>query len=146
MRGHWQRLLIQAGILGSMIVVNFIDQTIYSVAIIISLAILPAITWTVFGILLWTENQAIDLKSDSQSLHDRVDDALSVALASTVGAIVGLLILGRILKLIDVPVGNVVSIGIGYTMVALSLPALGFLKTWREKWFPEILIANGKEE
>lgn len=134
MRRHWSRLFVELGILASMIVVNAIDGQLYLNLISLSLVILPVAGWTVFGLLLWTARQAPDI----QSLHERVDDALTLALITTVAALIALEVLGRQIGIITAPIGNWVTVALGYIVVMISVPALSFLQTWRSVYLPMV--------
>lgn len=134
MMGHWKRFFIQMGILVSMVIVNAIDQNIYFALVSFSIIVLPVASWTVFGLLLWTSHEAPDVKS----LRDRVDDALTLALISTVAASIGVLLLARLLGIITNPVGGFISVALGFIVVEVSFPAIGFLRTWRDLYLPMI--------
>jgi hypothetical protein len=134
MRGHWGRLAVQIAILISMIVINAIDGNLYLNLISLSLVVLPVAGWTVFGLLLWTAKQAPDI----QSLHERVDDALTLALVSSVAAVIAAVVLGRMLGVITISLGNWVTVGIGYIVVGVSIPAISFLRTWRNVYLPMV--------
>lgn len=134
MRGHWQRLITQLAILTSMSAVYLVDGGLFVNLVSISLVILPVATWTVFGVLLWLSNQAPDI----ESLHDRVDDALSASLGSTAAAVVGALLLLRLIGVITAPIGPFISIGIAFVVVTVSIPSLSILRTAVRVWLPII--------
>jgi divalent metal cation (Fe/Co/Zn/Cd) transporter len=134
MKGHWRRLVVQVGLFVSGATVEFISQDVFVVVVALLIVALPIASWTVFGLLLWTSSQAPDI----QSLYERVDDALTLALVSTLAAIVGLLVLGRLFHIIDAPVGPVITVCLGWIVVGVSIPALGFLRTWRDIYLPMV--------
>lgn len=127
------------GILATMLVVNEVSTDLYVGLIALSIIVLCAASWTVFLLLLWTERQAPDI----QSLHDRVDDALTLALVSTVAAVIGFITLGRLFGLITVTVGTFITVGLGFIVVEVSIPAIGFLRTWRDVYLP---MVRGKRD
>lgn len=149
MTGHWWRLIVQLVILVSMLVVNALDGTTYAAAVSVSVIALPVASWTVFAILLWTEHEVSKTTLESiQSLHERVDDALTLAIISTVAGGIGILTLARIIGIITVPIGGLVTVALGFIVIEISLPALGFLQTWRNDWLPTLLQErkDAKEE
>jgi hypothetical protein len=134
MRGHWRRLLVQIAILASMLLLNAISADLYVGLVSISIVALPVASWTVFAMLLWTSQQAPDI----QSLSERVDDALTLSLISSVAAGIGTLVLGKLLGFITTPTVSIVTVGLGFIVVEVSIPAIGFLRTWRDIYLPMV--------
>lgn len=137
---HLRTLVIQACILISMAVLAVVDSNAYLVIVSVSLLILPPINWTVAGVLLWTTRQDPSVRS----LADAADNALTLAISSTAAAFVALLILGRAVGILPIPVavGNIISVMLGFIVVTSSLPAFRFLQTWREVWMPMVRIGR----
>lgn len=134
MRRHWRRFLLQIAILISMVVVNAIDGEFFVTVVALSLVAFLAATWTVFGILLWMSSKAPEI----ESLADRVDDALSAALGSTVAAGIALLVLGRQFGIITAPVGSFITVGLSFVVVTISVPSLSQTRTAVRIWLPMI--------
>lgn len=139
MNGHWRPVLVQALIFVGMSVVALLSPTTYVTLIALTLVALPVATWTVFFVLLWTSRQATDIAS----LHEAVDDALTMSVNSTMAAVLGLLVLGRQAGFIQAPIGTFVTLALGYVVVAMSIPALRKLRVWRDVWVP--IIRSRKE-
>jgi len=134
MKGHWQRFLLQLAILISMSVVYSVDNNLFTLLVSASLIVIPTGTWTVFGILLWMSNKAPEI----ETLADRVDDALSAALASSVAAVIGAAIILKIAHLIDVPIGPLINVGLAFVVVTAAVPSLTYLRTAVRVWLPMI--------
>lgn len=132
MRNHWKRPIILLLILVSMALVYSVNALLYTAIVSLSLVVLPVADWTVFGILLWTSNQAPEI----DSLRERVDDMLTLSIGATVLAVIGALVFGRITGIVTIQVGPLITIGLGFAAVVISVPALGALRTWRDVWLP----------
>lgn len=134
MSRHWRRVAALATILGSMVLVYSVSDLLYTAIVSLSLVVLPVADWTVFAILLWTSKQAPEI----DSLRERVDDMLTLSIAATTLAVIGALVFGRIAGFITIQVGPIVTIGLGFAAVLISVPALGALRTWRDVWLPKL--------
>ena len=134
LRRHRRRFLLQLAILISMVIVDLVSDDVFVAIVAISIIILPTATWTVFTLLLWSSSKAPDI----ESLAERVDDALSAALSSTVAAVIGAIVFLRIAGIVNVPIGSFLSIGLAFIIVTTSVPALSFLKTWRDVYLPMV--------
>ena len=133
-RGHWLNLAIQIAILIVMLGIAAISIDIYVGLVAVLLLVLPAVNWTVAGVLLWTSRQDTTVRS----LSDAADNALTWAVNSTVAAIVAGMVLARSLGLLSSPIGSVTGVLLGFIVVTGSLPALRFLRTWRDVWLPMV--------
>jgi hypothetical protein len=138
MRGHWRRLMIQAAILLSMIVVNFIDDQIFTMMVSASLIVIPVVTWTIAAFLLWMSSKAPDI----ETLAERADDALTAAISSTVAAFVAAIVILRLLGIITGPIASYISVGISFVVVTSSLPSLAQSRVAIRVWLP-MLRARG---
>lgn len=134
MSGHWRRLAIQIAIGASMLAVNAINEDLFLVLVSASLLVAPIIIWTVFGVLLWLSRQAPDI----ESLSEAVDDMLTLGVASTVGAVIAGITLARFIGILDQSIGSLLTVGLGYIIVAVAIPAISKLRTVRDVWFPMI--------
>lgn len=135
MRGHWRRLIAQLVIGAVMLAINYISSDLYIALVSITLLILPVFVWTVFFVLLWLSRRAPDIRS----LSDRVDDMLTLGLASTVAALIAITVLLRIVGIITQPVGSIITVGLGFVVVAVAIPAVTQLRTVRDVWLPMVM-------
>jgi len=135
MKGHWRRLGVQVAIGVSMLLVNAFSDQLYLVLVSLSLLIAPVIIWVVFAIMLWLSRQAPDIVS----LSENVDDMMTLGIASTVGAIIAGITLARLVGVITQPVGSLITVGLGYIVVAIAIPAMTKLRTMRDVWLPDVL-------
>lgn len=134
MRRHWRRFFLQVSILVIMVAVNAIDEKLLVLLVALALVAAPAATWTVFGILLWLSVKAPEI----DSLSDRVDDALSAAMGSTVAAGIGVLVLLRLASVITTPLGSLVTVGLAFVVVTVSIPSISLLPVVRDVWLPRV--------
>jgi hypothetical protein len=129
-----RRLLIQVAILVSQTAFFFISEALYTIAITGTILVTLPISWIVAVILAWTSHKAPDIKS----LEGRADTMLTLAMAHTAVAIPCVLVLGRLAGLIEITVGQYVTIGLGYAVTLLVIPAIDWLRTWGNVWVPMI--------
>lgn len=129
-----RRLLLQLAILGSQTVIFVWSEQVYTVAITVSILITLPVSWVVAVILAWTSHKAPDIKS----LEGRADTMLTLAMAHTAVAIPCVLVVGRLAGLIDFTVGQFVTIGLGYAVTLLVIPAIDWLRTWGNVWVPMV--------
>lgn len=134
MRRHWRRLFVQFAILALMVVVYSVSDQLFSAIVSLSLVIIPTATWTVFGVLLWLSGRAPEI----ETLRERTDDALSAAMGSTAAAVVGATVLLRLAGVITVSVAPVLSIGLAFVVVTVSIPSLLFVRTAVRVWLPMV--------
>lgn len=115
-----------------MLAVNAISEDLYLVLASASLLVAPIIIWAVFSVLLWLSRQAPDI----ESLSEAVDDMLTLGIASTVGAFIAAVALARFLGILDRGIGSIITVGLGYVIVAVAIPAISKLRTVRDVWLP----------
>jgi len=127
-----RNLAIQGFILASMVGVAIVNEDLYIAAIAVSLLILPPINWSVAGVLIWTSRQDPSVRS----LADAAENAMTWAVSSTVAALIGALVLGRLMGFVPNQIGSVITVLLGFVVVTGSMPAVRFLRTWREVWLP----------
>jgi hypothetical protein len=135
MRGHWRRFLSQIVILISMVAVASLDLRLYTNLVLLSIIVLLPVCWGAAAVLLWSSAQAPEI----DSLSDRADDALSIAVNSTVAVILALLVIARALKIINEQVTTALTVGLGFIIVTSALPSIRFLQTWRSVWLGMIV-------
>lgn len=133
-----RRLAFQFFILVSMAVVAYFNEDVYVALVSLLCLIAVPINWSVAGVLLWSSAQAPDIRS----LADRADDAVTLAVNSTVAAVVVALILGRMLGFIPVAVSLAITVGLGFIIVSNSLPNIRFAQTWRDVYVPILRSRN----
>lgn len=92
----------------------------------------PAINWTVAAILIWTSKQAPEI----ESLRERADDAVTLALMATGGAAAGAVQLATLAGVV-IP-GRPILAVLAWVLILVSVPALGWLRTWRDVWLPHM--------
>lgn len=109
-----------------------VDEDLYLNVLSVILIVLPVCGWTVAGVLVWTARQAPDVAS----LVNRADDAVTLAIASSVGAIAGFITLARLFGIV-IP-GRPVLVLLGFALVTVSVPAIGWLGVWRDVWLPMV--------
>jgi Kef-type K+ transport system membrane component KefB len=131
---YWRRLALLATIGASMAIVNAINEDLFIGLVAVSLLVLPVFVWSVFFVLHWLSRQAPDI----QSLHERAEDMLTSAIALTVAAAIAAAVLARLLKFIEEPIGNWITVGIAFVIVTTSLSAMRLLRTARDVWLPMI--------
>ena len=128
---RWFNLGLQLLIFVSMAALALIDAKAYVVVVSVSLVALPPVCWTVAGVLTWTSNQDPTIRS----LSDAADNAITTAINSTLLAVVGGLLLARLAGFVCEPIGDVLTILLGFIVVnASALPSFRFLRTWRLVW------------
>jgi uncharacterized iron-regulated membrane protein len=134
MRRHWSRFLIQIAILISMVVVNGLNHDVFIALVSISIIVLPVATWTVFAILLWLSRRAPDI----ESLSERTADALSAAMGSSVAAVIGAALTAKGAGIISVSLNDLMSVGLAFVVVTISVPSLMQLPIVRDVWLPMV--------
>jgi hypothetical protein len=92
-----------------------------------ALIVLPIIQWATVGFFA-----ARALEDPTiVSLRARVQDALALALAQTVGAFLGLIVVLRALEIIPPVDRGVFLVGLGFALLMIAAPAINWLITWR---------------
>lgn len=125
-----RRVILQFVVLGLLAAIDLIDDKLFVNLISIVLVILPPINWTVASILIWTSRQAPEI----ESLRERADDAVTLALVSTAFAGAGLVAVARIFGVI-VP-GRPALVLLAFAGLIATVPAVAWLGVWRSVWLP----------
>lgn len=121
------RLVASAAVLAVLTVLQLTIPRVLPNLIAGALIVLPIICWAAFGFFL-----ARALEDPTiLSLRARVQDALALALAQTVGAFLGLIIVLRALEVIPPVDRGVFTVGITFCLVMIAAPAVNWLLTWR---------------
>lgn len=121
------RLLAAVAVLAVLIVLQIAAPDVMPVLLACALIVLPIIQWATVGFFA-----ARALEDPTIiSLRSRVQDALALALAQTVGAFLGLIVVLRALELIPAVDRGVFLVGIGFALLMIAAPAVNWLITWR---------------
>jgi hypothetical protein len=106
-----------------------------------TLIALPIVQWAAVGFFA-----ARSLEDPTiVSLRARVQDALALAIAQTVGGGLGLIVVLRALSLIPPVDRGVFLVGISFALLMVAAPAVNWLLTWKP-WRRELGVAAGTEE
>lgn len=121
------RLLAAVAVLAVLIVLQIAAPDVMPVLLACALIVLPIIQWATVGFFA-----ARALEDPTIiSLRSRVQDALALALAQTVGAFLGLIVVLRALEIIPAVDRGVFLVGIGFALLMIAAPAVNWLITWR---------------
>lgn len=131
-RRHWQSIGLQLGILCIMGGLSFLSTDLYLLVVTIALIVFPAVNWAVAGVLVWTSHHDPTIRS----LADAADNQINLAISSSVAAAVAGMVLARLLGLLVIPIGDILTVLLGFAVVSISIPAFRFLQTWRDVWMP----------
>lgn len=124
------RLALQVALLPILYFASVPDPATFSLVISGILLVSPAVNVTVAAILVWTARQAPDIVT----LVERADDAVTLALMSLGGAAIGAVSIARAAgAVID---GRPVLALLAWVLLLLSIPALAWMRTWRDYWLP----------
>lgn len=129
-----------AGALGLLVVLIVIQQLapdlfpLFVAAALIGLPILQWATVYFFGRRAAENPQIL-------ALQIRTQDAVALAIASSVGAVLGLLVVLRALALIPIVDRAVFLIGVSFVLLMVAAPAVNWLIVWRP-WAP---VREGRE-
>lgn len=133
-----RRQVGQVVILVPMIAVALADAGIFTVLIGVMLVPLAVFQWAVWVYLRSKLRLAEELGFSLPTLNDRVEDALTHALASTAGAFAGMLVILRGAQLIGTVPRELYLVIIAYVLIIITVPALGWLDNWRQVWLPSL--------
>lgn len=116
-------LLVMAVLIALQVLVPDVLPLIVAVALIA----LPILQWAAVGFFA-----ARSLEDPSIiSLRARVQDALALALAQTVGAALGLIVVLRAFDVIPPVDRGVFLVGLSFALLMVAAPAVNWLITWR---------------
>lgn len=125
-----RRLGLELVLLPVLYLASLPDPDTFVVAMSWVLVLTPAVNWTVAAILVWSARQARDV----ETLAERADDAVTLGLMSTGGALAGLVTIVRTFGF-EVDGRPVVAL-LAWVLVLVSVPAIGWLQAWRRYWLP----------
>jgi len=132
-RERWSSLALQVAIFVAMCLIAVLDSDTYLAIVSVGLVVLPPIAWSVAGVLVWTSSQDPGIRS----LSDAADNAITTAINSTVAAVIGGIILLRMVGFLRGSNGDLLAILIGFVVINTSaLPSFRFLRTWHQVWSP----------
>jgi hypothetical protein len=134
MSRHWRNIALQLVILSAMGFVAATDMGAYVSAVSVAVLVLPTINWTVALLLIWASRQDDTIRS----LADAADNALTWAINSSVAGMIGIILLGLQAGFLRGQFGVLITVLLGFIIVTGSLPAVRFLRTWRDVWMPMI--------
>ncbi len=125
------RLAAALTVLFALILLQLTVPDVLPIVVAVALIVLPVIQWAtvVFFALRALEDPTII------SLRARVQDAVALAIASTVGAVLGLIVVARQLNVIPPVDRGVFLVGISFALLMTAAPAINWLITWRP-WKP----------
>lgn len=120
------RLVGAAGLIALLTVLYLALGDLYAVPIAVILVALPILQWTVFRFFYRRSRE----HPDNIVLRVRAQDALSLALAQSVGAVLGGIVLLRLIKAVPQPGPGVFSVGLSFLACMIAAPALNAFVTW----------------
>lgn len=134
-----RRLIGQLALLVILMGVNLLSEDLFLLLVAVALVLAPPISITVALVLVWTARQAPNV----QSLQERADDAVTLALIASAGAGAAAVALGRIFG-VDFDLGRPALVLLSYGFILVTIPALDWLRTWRDVWVP--MVTREREE
>lgn len=125
------RLAAAVIVLAALILLQVTIPDMLPLIVALALIVLPILQWAAVGFFA-----ARSLEDPTiVSLRARVQDALALALAQTVGAALGMLVVLRALNVIPGVDRGVFLVGIAFCLLMTAAPAVNWLITWRP-WKP----------
>lgn len=129
-----RRLAAQLVLLVVLFVLEAIDDNLLYGVVGAALIVIWPFSLVVAGLLVWTSRQAPEI----ESLRERADDAVTLALLVSAAAIAGGVAIG---KLYGVQFfGKPALVLLAYALLLGSVPAIGWLSTWRTVWLPMLKL------
>jgi hypothetical protein len=120
-----------------MVALEFTARPAFEVLVSLLLVLFPAINWLAAA-LLWRASRSAP---EVVSLAARVDDQLVLAVASTLGGLLGLN------RLAELGLGADSTLALlALALLLASLPGLDWLRVWRSVWMPYVLRGRGPRE
>lgn len=121
------RLAVAAGLLGLLIVAELVVPEILPLMVCVALIVLPIVQWAAVGFFA-----ARTLEDPSiLALRARTQDAVALALAQTVGAALGLIVVLRAFSIITPIDRGVFLVGLSFALLMIAAPAVNWLLTWK---------------
>lgn len=121
------RLVASAALLLLLVALSLLLPSPWFVVIVgLALIAVPALLWTTY----WFFAKRAVLHPEILALRVQVQDALALAIASTMAGLIGFVGLARVLNLIP-SIGPLVTVGISFVLLMIAAPAVNWLVTWR---------------
>lgn len=141
LRRSLRRFVLEFILLIVLAILNIIDQNVFLFVVAVALLLIPPVNWTVAAILIWTSRQAPGIRS----LKERADDAVTLGLISSSAAVAGGIALVNILGFKLTGLGRPSLVLLAFALILVSVPAIDWLRTWREVWLPALSSGEDKE-
>ena len=114
-------------VLLGLVILQLAIPEILPVIVAIALIVLPIVQWAAVGFFAARSIEDPTIIS----LRTRVQDAMALALAQTVGAFLGALVVLRALNIINPVDRSVFLVGIAFCLLMIAAPAVNWLWTWK---------------
>lgn len=121
------RLIAAILVFMALVTLQLLVPTLMPLVVALALIILPIIQWAAVGFFAARSMEAPEIIS----LRARVQDALALALAQTVGAALGLILILRALDVIQPVDRGVFLVGLAFCLLMIAAPAVNWLVTWQ---------------
>lgn len=131
------RLIAAAVLLVGLFLMEDVFDDAFPVLISIVLIGLPFLQWAT----VYFFGRRAKAKPDVLSLQIRVQDAFAMALASTAGAVLGILVVARAVNLIPPFDRSAFLVGLSFALLMGAAPAVNWLIQWRP-WLPDPVEAD----
>lgn len=105
---------------------------LFSFLVAVGLIIVPSLSWATF---YFFARRAV-LPDAPFALKIRVQDALALSIASTVGAFLGLIVVLRAVNIIGPVDRSVFLVGLSFALLMIAAPAVNWLVVWTP-WRPD---------
>lgn len=125
-----RRLAAQLLLLPALYVASLPDPRVFGIVVSAALLLPPIWTGGVAALLVYTSRQIPEV----ETLRERADDAVTSFLQALGYAAVGVLVLASTLGII-LP-GRPTVAFLAWVGLLISVPALGWARTWRTYWLP----------
>ena len=121
------RLLVAALLMAALILAQVLVPQVLPIIVALALVVLPIVQWAAVGFFI-----ARSLEDPSiLALRSRTQDAVALALAQTVGAALGLVVVLRALNVIDAVDRGVFLVGLSFALLMVAAPAVNWLVVWK---------------
>jgi len=99
----------------------------FAIIVALGLVIVPALSWMTF----WFFAKRAVQPDSPFTLRVRTQDALALALASSVGGLLGLIVVARALNVVPPVDRSVFLVGLAFALLMIAAPAVNWLAIWR---------------
>lgn len=99
----------------------------FALVVAMGLVVVPALSWMTF----WFFAKRAVLLDAPFTLRVRTQDALALAIASSVGGFLGLLVVARAMNFIPPVDRGVFLVGLSFALLMIAAPAVNWLVIWR---------------